>query len=349
MNTMKILPLETKDNSKRQRRRFWLGCFTILLVSPLLLYYGYCWGLWGRQSLLLQHLFQCNCPVASEEARYPKRFDVVIPACQNLNAAVRLSPSGRFLYLNEERQGINTAYLLNLETMERSDVTNQQFSSFLTDDLWFIEGGIDDYLLDQTTELQYPIRRFRYWRENAYINEKPNLELLVLNLHQADKIFLVQSSGTVIVLMNNFPANLDQNFTFNRSDIPGSDLDQVERFLNENHVVYQTILAQYPDEAVSPDKRFVARRDGVYLIETGQKILDGYSLSRFYRPYGGKYLALRGWTYDSRAVIYSQSLPPCLIESTFFVFDDPGCFIEVPQPVLKLKVPEKYLLPGEPP
>jgi hypothetical protein len=350
VNTRKTSSLDAKNTPKRERRRFWPGCFTILLASPLLLYYGYCWGLWGRQSLLLQYLFQCKCPPANEEARYPEEVDVVIPACQNLNTTVRLLPSGRFLYLNEERQGINKAYLLNLETMERSEVTNQPFSSFLTDDLWFIEGGIEDYILDRTTEVQYPIRDFRYWREDAYFNGKPNLDLLVFTLHQAEQIFFIQSSDVVIVLMGNFPTNMEQNFTFGRSHIPGWGSDQVERFLNENHVVYQTILADYPEEVVSLDNRFVARPDGIYLLHTGQKIVDAHSISNFYRPYSGKYLALRGWTYDGQGVIYSQfPLGPCLIETNFFIMDDTGCFNEVSQPVLKLKVPEEYLTSGETP
>lgn len=350
MNTMKTFLSENKDTPKWERSRFWLGCLIILLASPLLLYFGYCWGWLGRQSLLLQYMFQCNCPAASTEARYSEDVDVIVSACQNLDTAVSLLPSGRFLYLYEEKQEMSTAYLLDLETMERSDVTNQPFSSFLTDDLWFIEGGIEDYILDRTTELQYPIRDFRFWREDAYLNGKPNLDLLVLALHQAEQIFLLQSSDVVIVRMGNFSTNVEQNFTFGRSDIPGWGSDQVEQFLLASNVVYQTILADYPEEAVSPDKRFVARSDGIYLINTGQKIVNAPSISNFYRSYSGKYLALRGWASDGQGAIYSQfPIGPCLIETNLFIMDDTGCFNEVPQPVLKLKVPAEYLLPVETP
>lgn len=103
--------------SVQRRYYFWLGVFSrlgLLIALPLLLYYGYCWGLWGRNSLLLQYLFQCSCPPASEEARYPNEVDVIVSACPQ--ARVRLSPSGHLLHVSEEKSGSVTAYLLNLHT-----------------------------------------------------------------------------------------------------------------------------------------------------------------------------------------------------------------------------------------
>lgn len=110
----------------------------------------------------------------------------------------------------------------------------------------------------------------------------------------------------------------------------------VEQFLSENSIVYQSIPASFPDEAVSPDGRFIALHDGIYLVETNQKIVDAYP-SR-----------LRGWAYDSRGVIYSSD-GPCPIQTNFGILDDSVCFFQVPQPVIKLKVPEEYLLPATTP
>jgi hypothetical protein len=53
------------------------------------------------------------------------------------------------------------AYLLNLETLEKIEVPEQSFSSFLTDELWFIEAGVEDFIFDRTTEQKYPINIFR--------------------------------------------------------------------------------------------------------------------------------------------------------------------------------------------
>ena len=100
---------------------------------------------------------------------------------------------------------------------------------------------------------------------------------------------------------------------------------------------------------VSPDGRFVARADGIYLVETGERIVEGYSASKFYRAYSRKYFKVRGWNYGGSGVIYSKFLNPCLIETSFFIFDDPACYYEVPQPVVILKMPEEYLLPQQRP
>ena len=152
---MKTLQAETHSTTKRRGFRFWISRFALVFGLGVLFYYGYCFGLWGRSSLLLQYLFQCSCPVTSEEARYPKQVDVIVPACRPARA--RLSPSGRFLYVREDKSGITTAYLLDLQTMKRIDVTNQLFSSFLTDELWFVESGLEYYITDPTTGMQYPI------------------------------------------------------------------------------------------------------------------------------------------------------------------------------------------------
>jgi len=345
MNTLKDSQIEPTLTSKRWMPRFWIGCLAMLVGLPVLFYYGYCWGWWGRQSLLLQYLFQCNCPPASEETRYPDEVDVIVSACPQ--SRVRLSPSGRLLYVNEERSGIATTYLLNLQTMERIDVTNQPFPSFLTDDLWFVESGIDDYIIDRITGKQYPIQKFVYSRPDAEINGETNLTLLAESLRQAEHVFLIGASqDTVIALASDFRTYPEHNFLTNRFDIPDFNMEQ---FLRENNIIYQTVIPDFPDEAVSRDGRFVARAEAIYLAETEQKIVEGYSPSRFYRAYSRKYFAVRGWTYDNAGVIYSKFLNPCLIETNFFILDAPGCFIEVSQPVLLLKVPEEYLLPTESP
>ncbi|HKY53500.1 MAG TPA: hypothetical protein VJM08_04300, partial [Anaerolineales bacterium] len=105
----------------------------------------------------------------------------------------------------------------------------------------------------------------------------------------------------------------------------------------------------FPGEVASPDGKFMARADGIYLIKTNQKIIDGYSASGSYRAYSGKYFSVRGWTYDGTSVVYSKFLEPCLIEMGLFIIDEVGCFVAVPQPLIILKVPEEYLLHKETP
>jgi len=346
MNTTNVSRAETARPAKKRGYRFWLSCFALLLGLPLLFYYGYCWGLWGRSSLLLQYLFQCNCPPASEEARYPEEVDVIVPACQHVNS--RLSPSGRLLHVQEENSGLPTTYLLDLQTNEKISFTLPESAFyFLTDDLLYVipHYGGDEYTLNRTTEELYPIQKFTSLYSNAYLNGDLNLNLLAEALREAKDVFLI-GNDAIVALVPEYPASPERNFTANRFDIPGEGPNRVEQFLQEYNIVYQTISVSFPDEAVSQDERFVARPDGIYLVETGEKIVEGFSASRFFRAYSGKYFSVRGWTYNDSSVIYSKFLNPCLIETSFLIFDDPSCYFEVPQPVILLKVPEEYLLPA---
>ncbi len=324
---------ETSQPSKRGYR-FWLGCLTLLVGVPLLFYYGYCWGLWGRGNLLLQYLFQCSCPAVSGEARYPEQVDVVIPACRYENT--RLLPSGRLLYVREKRLGLTSTYLLDLQTNEKITIRLPKGPFyFLTDSLVYVSSG-DEYILDWTNKKQYPIQKFVYLYPDAYVDGEVNLELLAEALHRAEYVFLINDNDTVVALGPDFPASSDHSFLTGWFDVPSFDSDRVKQFLSENSIVYQSIPANFPDEAVSPDGRFIARHDGIYLMETEQKIVDAYP-SR-----------MRGWTSDSQGVIYSSS-GPCLIQTNFGFLDDFVCWFQVPQPVLKLKVPKEYLISTQTP
>ena len=114
---MSTLQAKTNNVPKKWGFSFWTGYLVILLVSPFLLYYAYCWGLWGRNSLLLQHLFQCECPISSEGWRYPSHIDVIIPACSN--GGVRLSPNGRLLFVYDKNSNNLSNYIFDIQTSQR--------------------------------------------------------------------------------------------------------------------------------------------------------------------------------------------------------------------------------------
>ena len=333
---MRSSVIENSHPSKPSRNRSWVILIVLILGLPLLFYYGYCWGLWGRSSLLLQYLFQCSCPPASEEARYPQEVNVIISACRQSN--VELSPSGRVLYVREKKSGITTAtYLLDLQTMERTDVFNQPFSKFLTDDLWFAQSGLENYIIDRTSGMQYPIQTFLHLQPQAYSYGKVDPNLLFNALLPVERVFLIDAPyQPVIALSSDFRTHPEHSFTFNGSDLPGGNTGQVEQFLQQNNILYYHTPASFPDEVISPDGRFVARADGIYLVNSNQKVVDAYPFR------------LRGWTNDSRGVIYSSD-GRCLIQRGLPFSDDVGCATWVPQPVIKLKVSEEYLFPNETP
>ena len=328
---------ESSNFFKWRRFYFEVGCLTFLLAMPILLYFGYCWGLLGRHSLLLQYLIQCKCPAISVEARYPENVDVIVSACSNTQTYVNLSPSGRLLYIQETNSETTIYYLLDLQTRNKIDIRNQGISSFLTDDLWFLRRRGDEYVIDRITGVQYSIEEFVYSRPNAQIDGNTNLTLLTESLKQADQVFLIgPGTDEVVALASNFEVYPGLNFIVTKYDVPYFD---TERFLQENGVPYQTVLPSFPGEVVSPNGKLVARGDGIYIVSTGEKIVEGFYAGGFYYLFR-EYYSVRGWLYDGSGVIYSKFLNPCVIE--FY-----GCSYEVPQPVILLKVPEEYLLSSE--
>lgn len=336
MNTEKT---ENPNPPKPRGYRLWLTRLALLLGLPLLFYYGYCWGVWGRGSLLLQYLFQCSCPLASEEARYPEYVDVIVPACKNRGA--RLSPSGRFLYVRATESTSDTAYLLDFETNEKTLLNLEGIGFFfLTDDLLFVivRNSEDEYLFDRMTGETYPIQRFSSSYPGSYVDGYADPDKLATALKAAKQVFLINDYNTLVALSPNFPSSPEFNFHINGFSIPGDTPTSVrlEQFLQKNDIVYENIPFYIRKEVISPDGKLVARTDGIYLVETGQKVVESVSSSL------RRVWMVGGWTHDDSAVVYIYFIDPCVLEISFL---DPICIFKVPQPVLKLKVPEEYLLP----
>lgn len=280
----------------------------------------------------MQYLFQCKCPPVSEEWRFPQRIDVVVSGCQH--AASVLSPSGRLLYVLEIDSSTDPEYLLNLDTNEKKILSLPQNDFyFLTDDLFYIfvhyEGDV--YLVDYVTGERYSIPKFMHLYVKGYVNELPEA------LHNSKQIYLLNDGDVVVALLIDSPESSEQTFFISRSDIPGRDSDRVKQFLEENHITYRNVPLKFPGDVLSPNGKFEARTDGVYSAETGQLIIKGITSWR-------NNWQVMGWTYDGAAVIYSHNLNPCVFRAPGF--DGTVCVLEVPQPVLKLKIPEEYLLPN---
>ncbi len=331
---METLTKHFTPTVKRPRLNHKLS-FGILVLGggTFLAYYGYCWGWWGRSSLLLQYLFQCKCPPISAEFRYPEQIDVILTACQH--DTFIMSPSGRFLYVEKRETENNVGYFWNLQTNERIPYTIPDGDRyFLTDDLLFlrtdygkgVEGG--EHILDRTIGVLYPLRNI-----DTYTESEANVSRMLEKLRNAQKVFYIRSYG-VIVIEENFQVFPDRNFII-YYDIPGKDPDSKEKFLQYNSVPYIQIprLAYSLGEDVSPNDRFLARDDGIYLSASNKKIVDVNNMSS----------SLYGWVYDSTGAIYAKPFGSCLIRYWFPLMDGSNCLIRVPQPILKLKVPQEYL------
>jgi hypothetical protein len=207
---------------------------------------------------------------------------------------------------------------------------------FLTDELIFLslDYGGGEYILDRSTEKQYPIQSFLSLQPNAYSYGKLDADLLFEALLQVETVFLIDAPyQPVIALSSDFRTHPEHSFTFDASALSGNGTNLLEQFLQRNNIIYYRIPARFPHEAISRDGRLTARDDGIYLVETNQMIVKAPPS------------LIRGWTGDGRSAIYSSG-GLCLIHRGLPFSDDIGCAIRVSQPVLKLKVPEVYLSPN---
>lgn len=86
-------------------------------------------------------------------------MDIVVPACQYKGSLH--SPNGGFIYIQEEKAGLASSYMLDLKSSEKVPYAIYKGSNhFITDDLLYVlldyglghEGG--EYILDWKSEIQ---------------------------------------------------------------------------------------------------------------------------------------------------------------------------------------------------
>lgn len=265
----------------------------------------------------------------------------MIPACNG--GGVKLSPGGHLLFVYDKDSNYLSNYIFDVQTKERThfSLPDGQYY-FLNDNLMYVfvwyggsyEGG--DYIFDLAENKMNPIQRFVYSHPGSYIDGNADPIKLAAALREAKDLYLVDNStDTVVALGADFHNHPEQNFFMNRFDISGLDLSRVEKFLQQNNIPYKTVLTDFPDEMLSPDGRFIARKDGIYLVDTNRRIVEGIPRQ-----------LVRGWTNDGHGVIYSSHFfQPCLLRLSFPMGDDSWCEIRVPQPVILLKVPEEFYRP----
>lgn len=219
-----------------------LGCLFWSLPLALLtiwsLYWSWCWGWWG-QNRYLRYFLQCNCPAASEEARYPADVDVLIPACRDpayVGAiGYDVSPSGRYALFVPSRSA-SQIYLY-----DRLTDTIRPFSDnyrFLTDDLGFLfESGsfylstIDGARLGLLRQIDIP---------GQYLLEPSTLNIL----RQSEKVY--RTVITIVALAPGFDHLSEPGYLIRWSGrdtvYPAFQGSTVTQALEGNGITYETVM-----------------------------------------------------------------------------------------------------------
>ena len=313
----------------------WIRWTFLGLAAPILaiglLYWGYCWHWWGRDSLLLQYLFQCRCPSASEATRYP-HFTVLVSACRN--AWIHdMSPTGRSLVVETETIPSQILFIdlrTHREQILPFDPIRVSRISSIDDQRFFIRLARNTgyVVYNQQRSSQVPIS----WREFDEQDAK-GLDLL----QQAAEVFVFDQE--TLVLAPNYVQHSDDNVVFRASSSAGQE--QTNAQLTIAGISYKHIRPPYqpgnrPDIRYSPDGRFYALPDGIYDATTNEHLIRT-SLPMFQGQ--GNFSPL-GWMDGQRGVVYRAGTAYVVDNSNDYAV--PYAWFPAPQPQLLLDLPEEF-------
>jgi hypothetical protein len=311
------------------------SCLFGLIVVPAFalgaLYWTYCWGWWG-QHRLLQLLFECSCPAASEEARYPERVDVLFPACAAPWVSSS-SPSGRYTLVALK----NSSYHSYLYDQKTGKLTPNPFPGvvYFLNDEWAL-------LIEHFTN--------HAERDNYYIYDIGGRKLVQLNKVQltenhavvdpgeleafrmADQVYLM--GGSAIALAKDFAQHLEANFILGGA---GTSREEIRKILSEHGINLPDNSALDPlHEFVSHNGLFKYNFGNIDLVAEKRTIREGYEGYSFYGQW---------WAYEDRGVVLESTQTIYLVGEEASIFINPK-FFPIPQPILLLKVPKEYLSPA---
>lgn len=308
----------------------------VIALSPWLINLLWCWGYFGRDSLIFQYWWQCGCPTESESVRYAP-YRILSPACSQTRIVDILQDNRTVLAYRElsTPPAIQRELLkidVNQETNVLFDLGGRSPNNIylLNDKILLIryDPRSNYAFVDLTTGLFHEVASVGY---EPVVFEPMQTDFEILEqLKSKDLIFVPERSRLVIGTTADFDAQKSIVIYSNTGGFPS-----VIKFLEDNNIVYYSLDWGFTPQFQSPDGRLEAKLDGVYIADTDQKIVSSW------QPKIGDYNA-RGfkpqfWSSDGRKVIYGQGGYNHIYNSDVF-----GSHWPVPQPILILDIPPEY-------
>jgi hypothetical protein len=237
-------------------------------------------------------------------------------------------PGGEFIFVSEGRTG--QLYLLDLRTKTKikvpSDPRLLTHGVFLNSELVWLEGspgGLSNplytphYIFDITKGKRYELTDLTGWFGD------PAPPDYVPYFQSAEQIFIHHGYNRAIALPPDFRQNPEKGVVLYKHEQNTKNGESIEILMKESEVNYENIdySLQYI-EISSPNGRYVASREGIYLSETGTPIqIPEYIMYRFV-----------GWYYDESGIIYNAGFK-CYFSILL------SCLYYIPGNVLKLSLP----------
>jgi hypothetical protein len=299
----------------------WLGLTSLILLALMTLtYWGYCWGWWGRTNLVLQYLFQCNCPTASENARYSP-LKVLFSACTAPELRA-FSPNGRFLILYQQGQPIS----FDTETQQIQKLGPGRYR-FLTDDLALIYEPRQWHLLDWRDQTRLPLTEIKIYDKPLNSEQKESLR-------KAERLFLV--GNEIVVVAQDFKKQNAPSLIF-------TEMANILQTLKQEGIAYTIApeadrntkierVGEFYNALYAHPEQLWADKSGIYQAQTQQRItpdVRAYDKNAY------------GWINRDRAVVYGLGSSTHLFGGSEGFGFYPSLF-PVPLPILVLEVPPEY-------
>ena len=285
----------------------------------------------GRNTLVLQYLFQCKCPAGSEQVRYAE-FTVLASACR-WPKVEDMSADGRYLLITEQAAPATT-YRLDLTTGARSDMTltNAPWTAyrFLSDDLVLAhERGSRYVLIDAQTGRQVSVR----WQ---YADALTPTNIGVLQ-HAFQIVVLYD---VAIALADNPLSQPDQNLVLYKADQSYASLQEQLRAagvttpLTRPGVPYS--MRAFASERGARHQQLWADTNGIHAVGSNRLLRPTDFTAN---PQFGFFAYMPvGWTAGDQAVVYAS--PTRYLIEHWRLPLAPVDYFPVPQPVLLLQAPQ---------
>ncbi|MCP4540874.1 MAG: hypothetical protein GY832_27375 [Chloroflexi bacterium] len=349
----------------KRSKLFKTGIITLIILVGLailyaILYVGYCTGELGQHNRLLRYVFRCSCPRSWENIRvqklYSERAEIMFSACDAVGPVP--SPSGQKIAVINYKAPAQS-YIWFLKTDERIPFSWLDVDlDWLADDLLFVRTCCDMNVVELGTGAEYPIPVrtdvrlasgeiasdvLSALREAGYVIFTPKMVVAISPdaLASPEHSFIIPYDEFAFILdpSDSYFGNYerirqflqDQNIDYlDYTDKRGTDVLSINSSQKYRGVERESPLFA---DLVSPDGRFFYRdsfydrsESGIYLVETGEKIVDSVFNTQ---PID--------WVYDG-VIVRRVGFDWVIAISDWAPIRQFG----IPEPWYKLRVPAEY-------
>lgn len=293
----------------------------------------WCWGYFGRDNLVFQYWWYCNCPINSEAARYAP-YRVLVSACLQ-PYLMDTSNDGDYVLIRDNI-GRREKYLL------RINVANESYD-------YFPLGGYNAYnrvwlISNAVVLVRTPNKPGKY--VFSYLNDSVSSEIADVVGHEqiidpASSYWHKLSQSPLIIFIDSYiilgtDNNFDPHLSIVVETLGPETSNYVQDQLDKLNITYIQITGRNTlINSISPDGRFSATKEGIYWVDNPNLVVEAWQPNT---DIVDDRLYPKVWSRDSRKVIYGDGRRFCIIDDPVIL----GCNWPVPQPILILDVPRVH-------